>query len=203
MPPATFNKEIDKKYNELFEQFDFVNCAKNTTIIELVKSLLPESIPIRIHQAMLKKIVFINNQINNTSEKLDYSILITELFIAIAEEVKIKWNGTFLEFDHKRGGLIIKNTQVTNQYQHPKEITDFIMRIACVGIYKYAPAQNGEQKTWLDIYEEEATINSLVLYYIARLIGDRQLYPYSKISYLTKNDEYITKFFNYYKTLEM
>ena len=203
MPPATFNKEIDKKYNELFEQFDFINCAKNTTIIELVNSLLPENIPIRIHQAMLKKIVFINNQINNTSEKLDYSILITELFIAIAEEVKMKWNGTFLEFDHKRGGLIIKNTQAINQYQYPKEITEFIMRISCVGIYKYAPAQNGEQKAWLDIYEEEATINSLVLYYIARLIGDRQLYPYNKISYLTRNDEYIKKFYNFYKTLEM
>ncbi len=203
IPSATFNKEIDKKYNELFEQFDFINCAKNTTIIELVKSLLPESIPIRIHQAMLKKIVFINNQINNTSEKLDYSVLITELFIVIAEEVNMKWDGTFLEFNQKLGRLIINNTQVTNQYQHPKEVTDFIMRIACAGIYKYALTRNGEQKIWLDIYDEEATINALVLYYIARLIGDRQFYSFTKLPYLTKNDEYMKEFLNYYRTLEM
>ncbi len=203
MPPSTFNKEIDKKYNELFDQFDFINCAKNTTIIELIKSLLPESIPIRIHQAMLKKIVFINNQINNTSEKLDYSILITELFIAIAEEVKMKWVGSFLAFNRKNEGLLLKNSQVPEQYQHPKEINDFIKQMSCSGIYKYASAQNGEKKTWLNIYEEEANINSLVLYYIARLIGDRQLYAYSRISYLEKNDRYIKKFFDYYKTLEM
>ena len=203
IPPATFNKEIDKKFKELFEQFDFINCSKNTTIIELVKSLLPESIPIRIHQAILKKIIFINNQLNNTSNKLDYSILITELFIAIAEEVKMKWAGTFFQFDPNRGTVNIKNSQVSTQYQHPKAIIDFILRIACSGIYKFGPAQNGEQKVWLDISENEATINSLVLYYIARLVGDNHLFSDKPITYLNKNDEYLKKYLNYYKTLEM
>lgn len=202
MPPATFNKEIDKKYNELFEQFDFINCAKNTTIIELVRSLLPESIPIRIHQAIIKKIIFINNQVNNTSEKLDYSILITELFIAVANEVRMDWKTSFFVFDKQRNTVVIKNNNISTGYLHPKEINDFILRIACTGIYLYDRAQTGENKFWMNISESNATINSLVVYYIARLLESREFYSHKSISYLSKNDKYLKNFFDYYNSLE-
>lgn len=202
MPPATFNKEIDKKYNELFEQFDFINCAKNKTIIELVRSLLPESIPIRIHQAIIKKIVFINNQINNTSEKLDYSILITELFIAVAYEVKMDWKTSFFAYDKKRNTVVIKNITSSSGYQYPKEVNEFILKIACTGIYLYDRAQTGEDKFWMNISESNATINSLVVYYIARLLGSREFFSYKSISYLSKNDKYLKIFFDYYNSLE-
>ena len=171
--------------------------------IELIKSLLPESIPIRIQQVMLKKIIFLNNQLNITKEKMDYSVLITELFIAIAEQTNIKWEGTYFSFNKERQTVEIENHQVKNEYKHPKEIQDFILRIACTGIYKYHMANNGQNKMWLIIYPQEATINPLVLYYIARLINDNEYYSFDSINYLQKNDEYLKKFHFYYKALEM
>lgn len=203
IPPAQFNTAIENKYKELFEQFDFVNCDKSTTIFELIKSLLPESIPIRIQQAMLKKIIFLNNQLNTTKEKMDYSVLITELFIAIAEQTNIKWEGTYFSFNKERQTVEIDNQLVKNQYKHPKEIQDFILRIACTGIYKYYMSKGGQNKMWLIIYPQEATINSLVLYYIARLINDNEYYSFDSINYLQQNDEYLKKFHSYYKALDM
>lgn len=203
MPPATFNKEIDKKYNELFEQFDFINCAKNTTIIELVKSLLPESIPIRIHQAILKKIIFINNQLNMKQEKFDYSILITELFIAIAEEVNMKWENSYLQFDDKRQTSILKTKSTPSQYVHPQEVTDFILKISCTGIYLFYQTINGGELIKLNLKESENNINSLVLYFIARLLKCNQFFSITKFNYLDENESFLNKFFDFYKSLEM
>ena len=203
IPPSHFNIEIAEKYKELFQQFDFVNCDAETEVVKLVSSLLPESIPIRIHQLILKKIIFINNQLNQSSERFDYSILITELFIAIAEEVNMKWSEACFKFNQNRHALVLETKQAVMRYQHPKEVEDFILRIACTDIYKYEPSRNGENKFWLDIYEVDPVINSLVLYYIARLIKDNQFYSYRQLKYLQKNDEFLQKFLDYYRILQM
>ena len=203
LPPSQFNTDIEKKYNELFRHFDFINCDKSTAVFKLIKSLLPKTIPIRIQQSMLKKILFINNQLNDSNTKLDYSILIVELFIAIAMHVNMKWEGTHFVFNRERQTVEIVNKQGKNQCQHPAEIKDFILEIACTGIYKEGMDRRGADKLWLSISQCDATINSLVLYYIARLINDDEYYSYENINYLQNNDDYLKKFFLYYKSLEM
>lgn len=203
IPPSTFNTEIQKKYTELFEQFEFIHSSKNTTIIELVKSLLPESIPIRIHQAILKKIIFINNQLNMKQEKLDYSILITELFIAISEEVNMKWENNYLQFDDKSRTAILKTRFVAPQYVHPQEIKDFFLRIACTKDYGFYPMKNGGEMINLNLKEEENNINSLALYFITRLLKINQVTSFAKFEYLNENEAFLNNFFDFYKSLEM
>lgn len=203
IPPSPFNTEIQKKYTELFEQFEFIHSSKNTTIIELVKSLLPESIPIRIHQAILKKIIFINNQLNMKQEKLDYSILITELFIAISEEVNMKWENNYLQFDDKSQTAILKTQFIPSQYVHPQEVEDFFLRIACTKGYGFYPMKNGGEMINLNLKEEENNINSLALYFITRLLKINQVTSFTKFEYLNENEAFLNKFFDFYKFLEM
>lgn len=201
LPPVKFNEKIEEKYSELFDQFGYINCNSNTDINKLFNSLLPKSIPIRILQNMIKKINFINNQLNTKGEKMDYSILITELFIAIAEELEIKWEGTYFQYDNKKEKIIIGNQ---NQYIQPNEIYDFIETVACTGIYQYGKTKDlRQEKWWLIMDKDETLLNALILYYIARLLNLQSFYSFIPMDYLSKNEEYLKQFLNFYKLLKL
>ena len=203
MPLSTFNAEISKKYNELFQQFDFIRCNKDTDIIKLVQDLLPKTIPIRIHQLILKKITFINNQLNTFTDKLDYSFLIAELFVALAEEVKMDWEFNSLGYNPEMQIPVLISQNIKPQYKAPQEVKDFILRISCSEIFSLARSNREGNVIWFELWEKNNNICALSLYYIARLMNSKNFNSEDMLGYLKDNNDYLKKFKDFYRSLEM
>lgn len=82
-------------------------------------------------------------------------------------------------------------------------MTDFILKISCTGIYSFYQTRNRGELINLNLKESENNINSLVLYFIARLLKCNQFFSITRFNYLNENESFLNKFFDFYKSLEM
>lgn len=205
LPFPKINKNTFEKYAELFNEFDFVNCPKNTNIQQLFLRLLPDTIEIRNLQQMFKKIIFINQLLNDTQQKLDYSILIVELFIAIVFEIGFDVKGLSLIYDRQsqRATLFFDRKLGLKEDEKPEEIGNFISTISCTGIYEVRKNMYGNVEYWIKGDSKNISINAMVLYHIARLFQQEDFYTLQKLDFLTEKEKFLEKFLFYYKILEI
>ena len=97
--PGEINTNIVKAYPDLFWNFDFVYCT-NFNVSKIFSIIFPQ-MDMRERDCIIKKIIFINNLINQDNKKFDISILFFEIILIMlkCEEVNNLTNLS-IDIDH-------------------------------------------------------------------------------------------------------
>lgn len=201
VPKAEYTVEIKEKYPSLFEPFSLVNTC-SFDLLEKIK-ILANTITPRTLELGIHKIILTNGIVNKNKDKLDNSILVFELFFAIARESNFDLGNASLQLDEDKNKLIMISSlfgqPIANAYNNL--ITTFPV------MNETQRFQNGKKKLWLDFEEGKprAVFESSMTYYFDGIKNYNTFYFDDRevTSEMNKNVDYIKQFCDYYTTLDM
>ena len=199
VPESSYTGSIEEKYTKLFENFDYVNIVQ-ANIVEKIK-LIVSGINPRIVESIINKIIFTNGILNQTCEKLDYSILIFELFLVLSNEKGFDWKNVYFENDIINGKFELIDPSGECYYA---EVFNKLIQ-PCPAIFDQS-VQSKDVVLLAAVYEKKwkALCESALVFYFCQINGYKYYFRNNDvISSLRKNFDYIKQFVNYYGSLEM
>lgn len=200
VPESQYSDDFEKKYPKLFGQFDHINTC-NFNLMEKIKIILP-NVTARQLEQIIDKIILSNSIINTNNEKLDNSILVFELFYAVTKEHDFDWNNTHITSDRNRQKLELSNSM------HHSIMIGVFNQLITPNPAKYEDLRFSSEKIGLHSDYEDGfkalCESSLVFYYEGIKQRNSFYFEHNEVvGPMNKNVEYLIRFCDYYKSLEM
>lgn len=200
VPKSEYSDKFTEKYSKLFEPFTHLN-TYNFDVMEKIKIILP-NVTTRLMEQIIDKIILTNSIVNKDNEKLDNSILVFELFYAVTKEHDFDWANTHITSDRDRQKLELSNSM------HHSIMTGVFNNLITPNPAKYENLRFSPEKIGLlSDYEDgfKALCESaLAFYYEGIKHRDSFYFKHNEVvESMNKNLEYLIKFCDYYKSLDM
>ncbi len=201
VPQAGYTDDIKNKYPSLFEPFAQTNTCSFDVVAKI--KIIASVVNPRTLEQIIHKIILTNGILNQNNEKLDNSILVFELFCAVAIEDGFDFANTHIKHDVQNRILKLDNWLGQNSLTI-NAFNNLIFPNPIIYDYSSAPNHN-ILGTDFEEHEERAVIESSIVFYYEGIKRQNQFKFYSnKInSEMTKNLDYLKQFCSYYKSLDM
>lgn len=203
VPVSEYTKNIEKKYPLLFDFFGCINTC-SFDVVEKIMIVVNVVTP-RILEQAINKIILINGILNINKDTIDNSILLFELFTAIAIELNFDWTNSHLEYDTERNLLklssSIYHTRITN-------IFNKLVLKSPVIKSEHVRFLSEKNKLYFDFDGKNkamAIFEASITYYYEKIQNrDLFFFDYKEVTEeMNKNVDYLRQFVEYYKSLDM
>jgi len=203
VPKANYTVEIKEKYLSLFKNFSKINTC-NFDLPDKIR-ILANSVTPRTFELVIHKTILTNGIINKNNENFDNSILVFELFFAIARESNYNLNNAFLKLDDNNKKIWIESSlffpSVIEAFN--KLFVDFPIIIE--NNLRY-PSEI--KRLWCD-YEDDnkakPLFESAMVFYFDKIKNSNNFRFEDKdvVTSMNKNVGFLKQFCDYYMTLDM
>ncbi|WP_022932351.1 P-loop NTPase fold protein [Treponema bryantii] len=200
VPKAEYSNEIEKKYPSLFSSFDNINTC-TFDIIEKIRIIAAVVTP-RVLEQVIQKIILANGILCQNNEKQDFSVLVYELFYAIAQESNFDFANSHLNNDYHQQILELRN------HNNMDPIRDIFNTLIASNPVMYGHIQRFQTDYPLWINHDsrmKAIFESSMLFYFERTKGNETFYFEDKgiQKEMEENTAYLKQFISYYVSLDM
>ncbi len=202
VPQTEYTENIRIKYPSLFKSFAQVNTC-NFDLVTKINTIFSIVNPRTLEQ-IINKTILTNGILNQNNEMLDNSILVFELFYAVALENNF-------DFSNYRINKYKQNEPLKLEYVVGinSPIIDVFNKLILPNpiFYNsyYPPQQQNILRTDYVDKKEKSIIESSIVFYYEGIKGVSQFRFEDRevLSEMTKNLDYLKQFCSYYKSLDM
>lgn len=203
VPRAEYTVEIEKKYPSLLKPFAQINTFKFEVAEKL--RIIATTVSPRVLEQAISKIVLTNDVLNQNNEKLDNSILVFELFFAIAVETSFDLVNSHLDYDISNGKIEmsapLRDSYMSNVFNNMICISPVIDERD----FRFQRQKYELKHEFVDSGKPKALFESAITFYFDQIQNRNVFYFYYQevADSMNKNVEYIKRFCEYYKSLNM
>lgn len=203
VPRAEYTVEIEKKYPSLLKPFAQINTFKFEVAEKL--RIIATTVSPRVLEQAISKIILTNDVLNQNDEKLDNSILVFELFFAIAVETSFDLVNSHLNYDISNGKIemsaLLRDSYMSNVFNNLICISPVIDERD----FRFQRQKYKLKHEFEDSGKPKALFESAITFYFDQIQNRNVFYFYCQevADSMNKNVEYIKRFCEYYKSLNM